>query len=189
VVARCAARRRPGNLGRGSTARRFRSAAAAATGPAALSVTVAWSSNCPRRGACGMTHARRRRHQGVVHWLADLLDVAVVHGLAAAAGAVPSVGMTGMAMVGGYGGLIARFGLTLDKLLSAEWCSPTRLRWSPGLRITRIFWWRCAQRRPLRGGDFGPLPAVSSSLSRYSPATRGHRVGTRRAHRHGRLPD
>jgi len=50
----------------------------------------------------------------------DLLDTAAAHGLATPAGAVRGVGMTGMSMAGGYGGLIGRFGLALDNLLSAE---------------------------------------------------------------------
>ena len=51
---------------------------------------------------------------------ADLLDAAAPHGLATAAGAVRGVGMIGMTMAGGYGGLIGRFGLALDNLISAE---------------------------------------------------------------------
>ena len=50
----------------------------------------------------------------------DLLDAAAAHGLATAAGAVGGVGMVGMTMAGGYGGLIGRFGLALDNLISAE---------------------------------------------------------------------
>ena len=50
----------------------------------------------------------------------DLLDSAATHGLATAAGAVSGVGMVGMTMAGGYGGLIGRFGLALDNLISAE---------------------------------------------------------------------
>ncbi len=50
----------------------------------------------------------------------DLLDAAAAHGLATAAGAVRGVGMVGMTMAGGYGGLIGRFGLALDNLISAE---------------------------------------------------------------------
>ena len=49
----------------------------------------------------------------------DLLDSAAAHGLATAAGAVRGVGMVGMTLAGGYGGLIGRFGLALDNLLSA----------------------------------------------------------------------
>jgi FAD/FMN-containing dehydrogenase len=51
---------------------------------------------------------------------ADLLDPAARHGLVTPAGAVGSVGMAGLTMAGGYGGLIGRFGLALDNLLSAE---------------------------------------------------------------------
>lgn len=52
--------------------------------------------------------------------VADVLDAAARHGLATPAGAVRGVGMLGMTMGGGYGGLIGRFGLSLDNLLSAE---------------------------------------------------------------------
>lgn len=57
--------------------------------------------------------------QGGVH-ASDLLDAAAAHGLATAAGAVGGVGMVGMTLAGGYGGLIGRFGLALDNLISAE---------------------------------------------------------------------
>ena len=52
-------------------------------------------------------------------WLA-IPSAVTAHGLATAAGAVRGVGIIGMAMAGGYGGLIGRFGLTLDNLLSAD---------------------------------------------------------------------
>ena len=51
---------------------------------------------------------------------ADVLDAAAPYGLATAAGAVRGVGMVGMSMAGGYGGLIGRFGLALDNVISAE---------------------------------------------------------------------
>jgi FAD/FMN-containing dehydrogenase len=49
----------------------------------------------------------------------ELLDAAAQHGLGTPAGAVRGVGMIGMTMAGGYGGLIGRFGLALDNLVSA----------------------------------------------------------------------
>ena len=52
--------------------------------------------------------------------VSDVLDAAATYGLATAAGAVRGLGMVGMSMAGGYGGLIGRFGLALDNLISAE---------------------------------------------------------------------
>ncbi|MET0965675.1 MAG: FAD-binding oxidoreductase [Nakamurella sp.] len=52
--------------------------------------------------------------------IADLVDPAAALGLGTATGVVRGVGMAGMTMSGGYGGLIGRFGLALDNLLSAD---------------------------------------------------------------------
>ena len=52
--------------------------------------------------------------------IADLIDPAAVHGLATSTGVVRDVGMAGLTMAGGYGGLIGRFGLALDNLISAD---------------------------------------------------------------------
>src|SRR6476660_7471659 len=50
----------------------------------------------------------------------DVLAVTDPRGLAMVTGSCSSVGMTGLTLGGGYGSLIARFGLALDNLLAAE---------------------------------------------------------------------
>ena len=50
----------------------------------------------------------------------DVLAVTDPRGLAVVTGSCSSVGMTGLTLGGGYGSLIARFGLALDNLLAAE---------------------------------------------------------------------
>ena len=50
----------------------------------------------------------------------DVFAVTDPRGLAVVTGSCSSVGMTGLTLGGGYGSLIARFGLALDNLLAAE---------------------------------------------------------------------
>ena len=50
----------------------------------------------------------------------DVFAVTDPRGLALVTGSCSSVGMTGLTLGGGYGSLIARFGLALDNLLAAE---------------------------------------------------------------------
>ncbi|WP_210768282.1 FAD-binding oxidoreductase [Cellulomonas humilata] len=52
--------------------------------------------------------------------VADVVDPAATHGLGTATAVVRTVGMAGMTLAGGYGGLVGRFGLALDNLLSAD---------------------------------------------------------------------
>src|SRR4051794_4164454 len=101
--------------------------------------------------------------------VADLLDPAATHGLATPAPAVRSVGMAGMTMAGGYGGLIGRFGLALDNLLSAD------LVLADGRKVTaspdeepELYW-------ALRGGggNFGVLTAARYRLHPLSQVLGG----------------
>ena len=92
----------------------------------------------------------------------ELLDAAAAHGLATAAGAVRSVGMTGMALAGGYGGLIGRFGLTLDNLLSADLVLADGSRVVAGPDDETDLWWA------LRGGG-GNFGVVTSARFRLHP--------------------
>ncbi|GEK20440.1 FAD-binding oxidoreductase [Cellulomonas xylanilytica] len=52
--------------------------------------------------------------------VADVVDPADAVGLGTATAVVRTVGMAGMTLAGGYGGLVGRFGLALDNLLSAD---------------------------------------------------------------------
>ena len=99
----------------------------------------------------------------------DLLDSAAAYGLATAAGAVRSVGLVGMAMAGGYGGLIGRFGLTLDNLLSAEVVLADGSRVVAGPDSDRELWWA------LRGGggNFGVVTSARIRLHGLGPVLAG----------------
>ena len=66
--------------------------------------------------------------------VADVVDPAAAHGLGTATAVVRTVGMAGMTLAGGYGGLVGRFGLALDNLLSADVLLPDG---TPGRRRAR----------------------------------------------------
>jgi FAD/FMN-containing dehydrogenase len=105
--------------------------------------------------------------------VADVTTLTDSLGLAAVAGSVGSVGMTGLALGGGYGPLIGRFGLALDNVMEAEvvLADGSIVRASPE-HHAELFW-------ALRGGggNFGvvtsmrhrlhQLPAVHSGLLVY----------------------
>jgi FAD/FMN-containing dehydrogenase len=52
--------------------------------------------------------------------VADVINAAKPHGLAAVTGNFSAIGMAGFTLSGGYGSLTPRFGLALDNLLSAD---------------------------------------------------------------------
>jgi hypothetical protein len=99
----------------------------------------------------------------------ELLDAAAAHGLATAAGAVRGVGMMGMTMAGGYGGLIGRFGLALDNLLSAEVVLADGSRLVAGPDGDNDLWWA------LRGGggNFGVVTSARFQLHPLGPVIGG----------------
>jgi hypothetical protein len=99
----------------------------------------------------------------------DLLDAAGAHGLATAAGAVRGVGIIGMAMAGGYGGLIGRFGLTLDNLLSADVVLADGTVVVAGPDGDPDLWWA------LRGGggNFGVVTSARFQLHPLGPVLGG----------------
>ena len=99
----------------------------------------------------------------------ELLDAAAAHGLAAAAGAVRGVGMIGMTLAGGYGGLIGRFGLALDNLLSAEVVLADGSRVVAGPDGDNELWWA------LRGGggNFGVVTSARFQLHPLGPVIGG----------------
>ena len=101
--------------------------------------------------------------------VADLLDPAATHGLATAAGAVRGIGMAGMTMAGGYGGLIGRFGLALDNLLSAEVVLADGSTVIAGPDGDPELWWA------LRGGggNFGVLTTARYRLHALGPVLGG----------------
>ena len=99
----------------------------------------------------------------------ELLDAAATHGLATAAGAIRGVGMIGMTMAGGYGGLIGRFGLALDNLLSAEVVLADGSRVVAGPDGDNDLWWA------LRGGggNFGVVTSARFQLHPLGPVIGG----------------
>lgn len=93
---------------------------------------------------------------------ADLLDPAAALGLVTPAGAVRDVGMAGLTMAGGYGGLIGRYGLALDNLLSADviLADGRRVRAGPGPEDDpELLWALCGG-----GGNFGVVTAARYRL-------------------------
>jgi FAD/FMN-containing dehydrogenase len=52
--------------------------------------------------------------------IGDVLDPAAAYGLVTPTGVVRDVGLVGLTLAGGYGGLVGRFGLALDNLVSAD---------------------------------------------------------------------
>jgi hypothetical protein len=101
--------------------------------------------------------------------VSDLLDPAASHGLATAAGAVRGIGMAGMTMAGGYGGLIGRFGLALDNLLSADVVLADGSPVIAGPDGDPELWWA------LRGGggNFGVVTAARYRLHPLGPVLGG----------------
>ncbi|MET0966000.1 MAG: FAD-binding oxidoreductase [Nakamurella sp.] len=92
--------------------------------------------------------------------ISDIVDPAAALGLGTATGVVRTVGMAGMTMAGGYGGLIGRFGLALDNLLSADVVlADGRLVTASPESESELFW-------ALRGGggNFGVLTAARYRL-------------------------
>jgi FAD/FMN-containing dehydrogenase len=103
----------------------------------------------------------------------DVVAVTDPLGLAAVAGSVSAVGMTGFTLGGGYGALIGRFGLAIDNLLAAEVVlADGRIVVATHDHEEELFW-------ALRGGggNFGvvtalrhrlhPLPSVRSGMLIY----------------------
>ncbi len=95
----------------------------------------------------------------------DLIDAAAVHGLGTATAVVRSVGMTGQTMAGGYGGLIGRFGLALDNLISADVVLADGRQVSAGPDGDPELLWA------LRGGG-GNFGVVTSARYRLHPLER-----------------
>jgi FAD/FMN-containing dehydrogenase len=110
---------------------------------------------------------------------ADVAAIADRFGLAAVTGSAGTVGMAGLALGGGYGPLIGRFGLVLDNLLGAEVVlADGRLVSAEPGHEDELFW-------ALRGGggNFGvvtamrfrvhSLPSIRSGLLIYPFAEAG----------------
>ncbi|MFS0700954.1 FAD-binding oxidoreductase [Cellulomonas sp. 179-A 4D5 NHS] len=101
--------------------------------------------------------------------VSDVVDPAAAQGLGTATAVVRGVGMAGMTMAGGYGGLLGRFGLALDNLLSADVVLPD------GTHVTaapdgdpELLW-------ALRGGggNFGVVTAARYRLHPLGPVLGG----------------
>ncbi|MGY4642659.1 FAD-binding oxidoreductase [Cellulomonas sp. URHB0016] len=114
------------------------------------------------------------RSRGVAHVLggalvSDVVGSAAAHGLGAATAVVRSVGMLGMTMAGGYGGLLGRFGLAADNLVSADvvLADCTRVKAGPQ-ENTELLW-------ALRGGggNFGVVTAARVKLHPLGPVLGG----------------
>jgi FAD/FMN-containing dehydrogenase len=90
----------------------------------------------------------------------DVFKVTDPRGLAVVTGSCSSVGMTGLTLGGGYGSLVARFGLVLDNLLAAEvvLADGRIVTAGPGSE-EELFW-------ALRGGggNFGVVTAMRHRL-------------------------
>src|SRR5262249_35606422 len=71
------------------------------------------------RAVAGDPAARAARAQGGVT-AGDLIDATRGDGLATTTGTCSSVGLAGLALGGGYGPLIGKYGLVADNLLSAQ---------------------------------------------------------------------
>ena len=108
--------------------------------------------------------------------VADVVDPAAAHGLGTATAVVRTVGMAGMTLAGGYGGLVGRFGLALDNLLSADVLLPdgTSRRRRPG-RGPRAALGAAGWRRERRDRDRGALPAAPAGpgARRHGPVPAG----------------
>jgi FAD/FMN-containing dehydrogenase len=97
----------------------------------------------------------------------DVLAVTDPRGLAVVTGSCSSVGMTGLTLGGGYGSLIARFGLALDNLLAAEVVLANgRIVTASPDNEQELFW-------ALRGGggNFGVVTAMQHR-THYLPGVR-----------------
>ncbi|WP_258726282.1 FAD-binding oxidoreductase [Cellulomonas sp. NS3] len=101
--------------------------------------------------------------------VADVVDPAAAQGLGTATAVVRGVGMAGMTMAGGYGGLVGRFGLALDNLLSADVVLPdgTQVTAAPD-EDAELLW-------ALRGGggNFGVVTAARYRLHPLGPVLGG----------------
>ena len=124
----------------------------------------------------------------------DVTAITDPFGLAAVAGSAGCVGMTGLALGGGYGPLIGRFGLALDNVLAAQIVlADGRIVSADPENHPELFW-------ALRGGggNFGvvttmqhrlhDLPAVHSGLLVY-PFTEAKAVLERGAALAATMPD
>src|ERR1700728_2635193 len=90
----------------------------------------------------------------------DVIKAAQAHRLSAATGTVGAVGMAGMALRGGYGPMIGRYGLALDNLVSAEVVlADGRCVTATPSREPELYW-------ALRGGggNFGVVTSLSVQL-------------------------
>src|SRR5262245_17376435 len=92
--------------------------------------------------------------------VSDVIAVTDSRGLAVVAGATGSVGMAGLALGGGYGPLIGRFGLALDNMLDAQVVlADGGIVFANAGRNEELFW-------ALRGGggNFGVVTAMRTRL-------------------------
>ncbi|MBG0563766.1 FAD-binding oxidoreductase [Actinoplanes aureus] len=91
---------------------------------------------------------------------ADLLTVTTPRDLVTTTGVVSSVGMAGLTTVGGYGGLIGRYGLALDNLLEADVVLADGTHVTAGPDDDGELWWA------LRGGggNFGVVTRLRYRL-------------------------
>ncbi|MBB2922743.1 FAD-binding oxidoreductase [Cellulomonas cellasea] len=101
--------------------------------------------------------------------VADVVDPAAAQGLGTATAVVRSVGMAGMTMAGGYGGLVGRFGLALDNLVSADVLLPDGTHVTAGPDGDPELLWA------LRGGggNFGVVTAARYRLHPLGPVLGG----------------
>jgi FAD/FMN-containing dehydrogenase len=92
--------------------------------------------------------------------VSDITAVTDEHGLAVTAGSAGSVGMTGLALGGGYGPLIGRFGLALDNVLEVQIVlADGEIVFADAARNEELFW-------AIRGGggNFGVVTAMRTRL-------------------------
>lgn len=138
-----------------------------------------WAGRAVRDGGVvldlgAMREVRVEPGAGVAHaqggaLVADVVDPAAAVGLGTATAVVRGVGMAGMTMAGGYGGLVGRFGLALDNLVSADVVLPDGTQVTAGPDGDPELLWA------LRGGggNFGVVTAARYRLHPLGPVLGG----------------
>jgi FAD/FMN-containing dehydrogenase len=114
----------------------------------------------PMKGVHVNPSARTARAQGGVLWK-EFNRETQLHGLATTGGVVSSTGLAGLTLGGGLGHLMAKFGLALDNLRSAE--MPTAASFRPANRSIRS----CSGVSAVAAATSGSRPPSSSPCTRW----------------------